>query len=99
FFQEGEEYLVAGYPGLYQGRAQFVQPPFIEHISGDMNLAHGQMLPLYYLPEKLRKAGVGEWQFRTLIQSALEFASTEIGELLPESLLEVEHLMPRLEAI
>jgi ATP-dependent DNA helicase RecG len=99
YFKVDEEYLVAGYPGVYRGAAQIVQPPFIEHLEATRSFVHGQMLPLYYLPDKLRKAGVGEWQFRELIHSAIELGASRIRELLPESLVEREHLMPREDAV
>jgi ATP-dependent DNA helicase RecG len=100
-FQEGEEYLAAGYAGEYQSLVQIVQPPFIEHLTNPEEFVRGQMLPLYYLSPALRKAGFRDKQFRDLIQSAIE-TGEKLGvlhEILPDEVLHHERLMPRVEAI
>ncbi len=100
-FKVEEEYLAAGYAGEYQGIVQIVQPPFIEHLVNPDEFVRGQMLPLYYLPPALRKAGFRDKQFRDLIQAAIDKAE-KLGllhEILPDELLRREHLMPRPEAI
>ena len=100
-FKVGEEYLVAGYAGIYRGTIQIVQPPFIEHLERAGEFVEGQMLPLYYIPAAVRKAGFKDKQFREIVQAALRHAEStdRYKEILPSSLMDREHFLSRMEAI
>ncbi len=100
-FVPGQEYLVAGYVGMYRNVLQIVQPPFIEQISTPEDFAEGKMLPLYSLPMTLRKAGLREKQFREIIHKSVDRAE-ELGlltEILPIPLVEHGNMMRRTDAI
>ena len=100
-FQVGQEYLVAGYVGIYRGTLQIVQPPFIEHLVSPNDFVEGKMLPLYSLPIALRKAGLRDKQFREIIYESVEWAEQSgfLAENLPISLVEREQLVRRPDAI
>jgi ATP-dependent DNA helicase RecG len=100
-FQPGDDFLVVGYPGVYKGVVQIVQPPFVEHLTEDMRFSEGQILPLYNIPQAVRKAGIKDRQFREIVHLALGKALEAhlFQEILPERLMEREHLMGRAEAI
>ena len=100
-FKPKQEYLVAGYPGIYNGTVQIVQPPFIEHLENPSEFVEGQMLPLYYIPIPVRKAGFRDKQFREIVQAAVRYAeeSGRYKEILPQDLLDRGHRPTRMEAI
>jgi len=100
-FRKDDEYLAAGYASEFRGVLQIVQPPFIEHLVNPEEFVHGQMLPLYFLSPKLRKAGIRDKQFRDLIHAAVD-EGEKLGlfhEILNEEISLRSHFMPRAEAI
>jgi ATP-dependent DNA helicase RecG len=106
-FKVGEEYLVAGYPGIYNGTVQIVQPPFIEQLERPDEFVAGQgsstmrMLPLYYISPAVRKIGFKDKQYREIVQEAIRHAEKagRYEEILPQSLLDRERFVSRMEAI
>ncbi len=100
-FQTGDEFLIAGYAGEYKSVLQIVQPPFIEHLASPEEFVQGQMLPLYYLPTSLRKAGIRDKEFRSLVQKSIDAGKglDLFTEILPPALLKRHRLMPRTESI
>ncbi|HZK76238.1 MAG TPA: ATP-dependent DNA helicase RecG [Candidatus Kapabacteria bacterium] len=100
-FRKGDEYLAAGYVGEFRNIIQIVQPPYLEHLTNPEEFVQGHVLPLYYLSPALRKAGVTDKPFRELIHQAVDECE-RVGlfdEILPTTLIERHHLIPRAEAI
>ncbi|MDP4198132.1 MAG: ATP-dependent DNA helicase RecG [Bacteroidota bacterium] len=100
-FQKGQQYLVAGYVGMFNSTLQIVQPPFVEHLEHPEEFIEGQMLPLYYLSSALRKSGFRDKQFREIIHTAVQYCESQghFKEILPREILERENLIGRPDAI
>ncbi len=100
-FQWGQQYLVAGYVGMYRNALQIVQPPFVEHLEKPEEFIAGQMLPLYYLSSNLRKAGFRDKAFRDIIHASVKYCEAQgrFREILPREILDRESLIGRPDAI
>ncbi len=100
-YEVGKELLLIGRLGEFGGRAQIVQPEYVEVLGESTEIQKGGILPFYSLPAALSAARLTQASIRTIMRSALdlESAAAELAETLPEQLLRDYKLVSRSEAI
>ncbi len=94
----GQEYLVYGRAGFYQGNPQITHPE-IELMSQVRQAGHQALEPIYPSTEKLKTRGLGGRHIGKLTQTLMGLLrEQDIPEILPESILRSLKILGRYEA-
>lgn len=93
-FRTGMKLIVSGEVGYYRGK-QFLHPEYEILSSEDDELLHtGRIVPIYPSTENLYQRDL-----RKMVKSALGYCLSQVGETLPQHLLQTRNLTPLREAI
>ncbi|VAX29674.1 ATP-dependent DNA helicase RecG [hydrothermal vent metagenome] len=95
-FKTGEYYAVSAKPIITKyGHLQFTHPDFDKLSSEESEdfLHTGKIIPFYKIPEKFKKANLGELSLRRLIYHAITDYKEQIEETLPNHIIEKNNLL------
>ena len=97
-YKVGEEYIVFGKPGIYNGRYQFAHPDIDR--AADIQLSSMGMQPYYMTTEKMKKAGLQSRGIEKLTKILVEKLTPDaLPETLPPFITGPHHLVSRFEAL
>lgn len=96
-FQPGRKYLIFGKAGVFSNRFSFTHPDIEDYDPNDV-VAGEALQGVYNTTEKMKNAGLGTKQFAKIIKNCVLQSWDGIQEVLPESLVTQDKLMPRKEA-
>ena len=97
-YKVGEEYIVFGKPGFYNGRYQFAHPDIDR--AADIQLSSMGMQPYYMTTEKMKKAGLQSRGIERLTKTLVEKLTPDVlPETLPSFITGPHHLVSRFEAL
>ena len=96
--ETGNEYLVFGRAGFFQGEPQITHPE-IELLTHDKKEGKSFLEPVYPTTEKLKAKGLGGRQIARLTIALLNMLKDhDVPEILPPKIIEQFQLLPRLSA-
>ncbi|MBS1917492.1 MAG: ATP-dependent DNA helicase RecG [Bacteroidetes bacterium] len=96
--QPGQNYLVFGRVGFFQGNAQITHPE-IEPLTTEKQDGKSFLEPVYPSTEKLKARGLGGRQIAKLTAALFQaLHEKDIPEILPDEILALLKLMPRFQA-
>lgn len=96
--ETGNEYLVFGRAGFFQGEPQITHPE-IELLTHDKKEGRSFLEPVYPTTEKLKAKGLGGRQIARLTMALLTMLKDhDVPEILPSEIIEQLQLLPRLSA-
>ena len=99
FLQTGQEYLVFGRAGFFQGSSQVTHPE-IELLNNEKTGGKSYLEPVYPSTEKLKARGLGGRQLANLTYTLFSLLrEKEVPENLPLSVLKQLNLLPRFQAL
>lgn len=93
----GKEYLVFGKPAYFNG-AYSITHPEMDDTSKASQLSGG-LVPIYPIPEKVKRAGLNDRQLRDLVYLLKQSALPHLQETLPDHIIASARLMSYAEAI
>ncbi len=97
-YKVGEEYIVFGKPGFYNGRYRFAHPDIDR--TADIQLSSMGMQPYYMTTEKMKKAGLQSRGIEKLTKTLVEKLTPDVlPETLPSFITGPHHLVSRFEAL
>jgi len=98
-FKVGEWIALSGKVGYYRGY-QITHPDYDRLGDGDLNkmINTGKILPLYKLPDALRKHGFNSYVFRKIFQEIINDHLNSFDEILPEFLLKKYAFLSRIDS-
>lgn len=97
-YPEGKEYILLGKPIFFNGAISFAHPELddVSLLSSGKNFI---MQSVYRVSEKMKRHNLNSYFIRGLIENVFALAAGRIDETLPDSILNVYHLLSREEAI
>lgn len=96
--ETGNEYLVFGRAGFFQGGPQITHPE-IELLTHDKKEGRSFLEPVYPATEKLKAKGLGGRQIARLTMTLLTILKDhDVPEILPDKIITQLQLLPRLSA-
>lgn len=97
-YKVGEEYIVFGKPGIYNGRYRFAHPDIDR--AAEVQLSSMGMQPYYMTTEKMKKAGLQSRGIEKLTKTLVEKLTQDaLPETLPPFITGPHHLVSRFEAL
>ncbi|MBO4575386.1 MAG: ATP-dependent DNA helicase RecG [Bacteroidales bacterium] len=96
-FQPGKKYLIFGKANVFNNRFNFTHPD-VEDYNPDDVLVGEALQGVYNTTEKMKNAGLGTKQLAKIIKTCVLQVWNMIPEVLPESLILHDKLLPRKEA-
>ncbi len=96
-FQPGKKYLIFGKASVFNNRFNFTHPD-VEDYNPDDVLVGEALQGVYNTTEKMKNAGLGTKQFAKIIKTCVLQVWNMIPEVLPQSLILHDKLLPRKEA-
>lgn len=96
-FQPGKKYLIFGKASVFNNRFNFTHPD-VEDYNPDDVLVGEALQGVYNTTEKMKNVGLGTKQLAKLIKTCVLQVWNMIPEVLPESLVLHDKLLPRKEA-
>lgn len=96
-FQPGKKYLIFGKASVFNNRFNFTHPD-VEDYNPDDVLVGEALQGVYNTTEKMKNAGLGTKQLAKIIKTCVLQVWNMIPEVLPESLILHDKLLPRKEA-
>ena len=97
-FKENDAYIVSGKVDQFRG-FQMIHPDFESLDQEESRQIHlGRIVPLYPGSEDLRKAGLDSRGFRRYILSVVQSENLEIGEILPDKIIQKYKFISRRDA-
>jgi len=96
-FQPGKKYLIFGKANIFNNRFSFTHPDIEDYDPNDV-VAGEALQGVYNTTEKMKNAGLGTKQFAKIIKTCVLQSWNVIQEVLPESIVLQDKLMPRKEA-
>jgi ATP-dependent DNA helicase RecG len=100
-FESGDFVAFSGIPAYYNGKVQLVHPDY-DRISDedDRNFLNtGAIIPRYRSSEELKKAGLDSRGLRRIIKNLLSLNNFKIDEVLSDSIVRRQDLLPINDAI
>lgn len=96
-FQPGKKYLIFGKANVFNNRFSFTHPDVEDYDPNDV-VAGEALQGVYNTTEKMKNAGLGTKQLAKIVKTCVLQSWNAIQEVLPESLVLQDKLMPRKEA-
>ena len=96
-FQPGKKYLIFGMACVFNNRFNFTHPDVEDYNPDDM-LVGEALQGVYNTTEKMKNAGLGTKQLAKIIKTCVLQVWNMIPEVLPQSLILHDKLLPRKEA-
>lgn len=96
-FLPGKKYLIFGKVSVFNNRFNFTHPD-VEDYNPDDVLVGEALQGVYNTTEKMKNAGLGTKQFAKIIKTCVLQVWNMIPEVLPQSLILHDKLLPRKEA-
>ena len=96
-FQPGKKYLIFGKASVFNNRFNFTHPDVEDYNPDDM-LVGEALQGVYNTTEKMKNAGLGTKQLAKIIKTCVLQVWNMIPEVLPQSLILHDKLLPRKEA-
>lgn len=93
-FHIGDQVAFSGKVKYYNGY-QMVHPDFEFLRQGKVEKLHtGSIIPLYSIPDPLRKKGISTYSLRKIIRNAISQFGLFIKETLPEYIIQTQEIIP-----
>lgn len=93
-FDPSKKYVIFGKASIFNNQFNFVHPDIDDYNPDDFTLGES-LQGVYHTSEQMKNAGLGTKTISKLIKQLLMQVSETITEVLPDSIMQQEKLMPR----